>query len=257
MIILLGEFSTYVPPEIRDVSVSFKSGVKIEGVKLRDQRGRTFMVEEIFDGKRPVIIIPMYYDCPVVCSTTLLKTYEALKDIKDLRVGRDYRVLVYSFNHNNTVKEAWEKFKTYSHFFGEHAIFAVGDSLNVLKLSEILGFKYKKVRNIYSHPVAIFTASPDGKTSHVIYDFGSINPMDVRLSLLEASGGKIGENKIINEFLMYCFEYDSANRRYELVVWNLVKLFGFLSLGLILAIYAYIFFTRGNSPLNKAYKGTE
>lgn len=247
MIILLGELSTYIPPEIREVGVDFKAGVKIAGVKLKDQWGRTFAVEEIFDGKRPVIIIPMYYDCPVVCSTTLLKTYEALKSIGDLKVGRDYKVLVYSFNHKNTVKEAWEKFKTYSHFFGGNAIFAVGDSLNVLKLSEILGFKYKKVRDVYSHPVAIFTASADGKTFKVIYDFGSINPMDVRLSLLEASKGKIGENRIINEFLMYCFEYDSANRRYELVVWNLVKLFGFLSLSLIFALYAYIFFTRGKS----------
>jgi hypothetical protein len=92
--------------------------------------------------------------------------------------------------------------------------------------------------------VAIFVATPDGKTSQVIYDFGKINPMDLRLSLLEASKGKIGENRLINEFLMYCFEYDSANKRYELVVWNLVKLFGILSIGIILALYAYIFFTR-------------
>jgi hypothetical protein len=28
------------------------------------------------------------------------------------------------------------------------------------------------------------------------------------------------------------------------VVWNLVKLFGILSIGIILALYAYIFFTR-------------
>jgi len=153
--------------------------------------------------------------------------------------------LVYSFNHENSVEEAWEKWRAYSHFFGESAIFALGDSFNVLKLSEILGFKYKKVKKgLYSHPVAIFVATPEGKTSQVIYDFGSIKPMDIRLSLLEASRGKIGENRIINEFLMYCFEYNSASNRYELVVWNLVKLFGALSVGIILALYAYIFLSR-------------
>ena len=111
--------------------------MEIRGVELRDQWGRKFLVESFFDGKRPVIIVPMYYDCPVVCATTLLKTYEALKEFGDLKVGRDYRVLVYSFNHKNTVEEAKQKFNSYSHFFGENAVFAIGDSLNVLKLSEI------------------------------------------------------------------------------------------------------------------------
>ncbi|MEO0154487.1 MAG: hypothetical protein ABIL29_03645, partial [candidate division WOR-3 bacterium] len=89
-----------------------------------------------------------------------------------------------------------------------------------------------------------FTLTPDGKTSGVIYDLGEINPMDVRLSLLEASKGNIGENKLVNQFLLYCFEYDSANKRYEVVVWRLVKLVGVLSILMILAVYGYIFLIR-------------
>ncbi|MEO0163568.1 MAG: SCO family protein [candidate division WOR-3 bacterium] len=245
MIIFIAEFSTYVPNDIKGVGVDFKGGVKVDDVFLTDQNGRRFNIAEIFDGKRPVLIVPMYYDCPVVCSTVLLKTYEALTKIKDLKPGRDYRVLVYSFNHRNTVKDASEKFKTYEFFFKDAAIFSVGDSLNILKLSQKLGYKYKMLKNgLYSHPVAIFTLTPDGKTSGVIYDLGEINPMDVRLSLLEASKGNIGENKLVNQFLLYCFEYDSANKRYEVVVWRLVKLVGVLSILMILAVYGYIFLIR-------------
>lgn len=245
MVFLITEFSTYVPNDIKGVEVDFKGGVKIPDVFLIDQNGKRFNIKELFDGKRPVLVVPMYYDCPVVCSTVLLKTYTALTKIKDLKPGRDYRVLVYSFNHKNTFKDAYEKFKTYKYFFGNSAVFTVGDSLSVLKLSQMLGYKYKRLKNgLYAHPVAIFTLTPDGKTSGVIYDLGEINPMDVRLSLLEASKGNIGENKIVNQFLLYCFKYNSANKRYEVVVWRLVKLIGIISIIFVAIIYGYIFLKR-------------
>ncbi len=245
MLFLISELSTYVPPDIKGVEVEFQGGRKVEGVILTDQSNRKFKVEDIFDGKLPVLVVPMYYDCPVVCSTVLLKTYEALIKIKDLKPGRDYKVLVYSFNHNNTVEDAKKKYYKYNQFFKGSAMFAVGDSINVLKLSNILGYKYKKLKNgLYAHPVAIFALTPDGKTSSVIYDLGRINPMDVRLSLLKASNGNIGENKIINQFLLYCFQYNSANKRYEVVVWRLVKLIGVLSIMLVLGVYAYIFLRK-------------
>ncbi len=245
MVLLIAEFSTYVPNDIKGVEVDFRGGVKVENVFLMDQNGKRFNITQIFDGKRPVLIVPMYYDCPVVCSTVLLKTYEALTKIKDLKPGKDYRVLVYSFNHRNTVTDAYEKFKSYEFFFKDAAIFSVGDSLSVLKLSQNLGYKYNRLKNgLYAHPVAIFTLTPDGKTSGIIYDLGEINPMDVRLSLLEASKGNIGENKLVNQFLLYCFQYNSANRRYEVMVWRLVKLTGVLSILMVLAVYGYIFLKR-------------
>ncbi len=248
MTFLISELSTYVPPDIKNIYVEFKGGVRVEGIVLKDQFGNTFKIENFLDGKRPVILIPMYYNCPVVCSTVLLKTYESLLEITDLKPGKDYKVLVFSFNHENTVKDAYKNYEAYKSFFGSSAAFTVSDSVNIYKLTSLLGYRFKKLRNgLYAHPVAIFTLTPDGRTSGIIYDFGKISPMDIRLSLLEASDGNIGNNKVINQFLLYCFHYNSASRRYEVVVWNLVKIWGVMTLIFISLLFAYIYFRKSSA----------
>ncbi len=246
MIFLIAQIGGYVPPEAEGVEVKDRAGEKVADVTLTDQYGRKLKTSSLFDGKRPVIVVPMYYTCPVVCTTTLTLLIEAARRLQDLKPGKDYRVFVYSFNHSEKPEDALRKCRTvWEHLGRGAATCAVGDSLSVWKLSESLGFRYRKVKEgLYSHPVAVIVATPDGRFSRAIYDMGGFNATDLRLALLEAADGKIGKSQIVNSFLLYCYQYDSANRRYNLIVWRVVKLFGILTLIFVGAVYGYVLFSR-------------
>ncbi len=246
MLLPLSQIGSYVPEEIGGVGVEDRRGRRVASVTLKDHTGREINTADLFDGKRPVVIVPMYYTCPVVCSTTLTLTLEALLRIGDLVPGKDYTLFVYSFDHRDDVLRAAEKCRTVERYLGKGVgRCAVGDSVSVWELSSSIGMLYKRIKGgLFSHPVAVIVATPDGRVSRAVYDVGGINPMDLRLAVLEAADGKVGRNTVVNKFLLYCYRYDSANRRYELVVWRIVKLFGVLSIALLGGIYAYIFVAK-------------
>ena len=235
-----------MPREVRGAEVEDRSGEPMASVKLVDAYGREIDTRSLFDGKRPVIVVPMYYTCPVVCSTTLSLLVESLMNLKDLRPGKDYRVFAYSFNHSETQEDARRKCRVLWNYLGRDAgTCAVGDSLSVLKLSRSIGFKYRKVKEgLYAHPVAVVVFTPDGRFSRAIYDIGGLKASDVRLALLEAADGKIGRSQVVSRLLLYCYQYNSANKTYNLIVWRVVKLFGILSLLLVGAVYGYVLLSR-------------
>ena len=47
MTFLISELSTYVPPDIKNIYVEFKGGVRVEGIVLKDQFGNTFKIENL------------------------------------------------------------------------------------------------------------------------------------------------------------------------------------------------------------------
>ncbi len=242
----MGQIGGYVPEEVKGVGVEDRGGEPMANVILRDAYGKEFETRSLFDGKRPVVVVPMYYTCPVVCSTTLSLLVESLLGLRDLQPGKDYIVFAYSFNHSETPEDARRRCKLLWDYLGREAgTCAVGDSLSVLKLSRSIGFGYRKVKEgLYAHPVAVVVFTPDGRFSRAIYDAGGLRASDVRLSLLEAAEGKIGKSQIVNRLLLYCYQYNSASRTYELVVWRVVKLFGILTLLFVGAVYGYVLFGR-------------
>ena len=65
--------------------------------------------------------------------------------------------------------------------------------------------------------------TPEGKTSKYIYgiDYG---PRDLRLALVEASDHKVGTP--VDRLLLYCYHYDPATGKYGLVLMNVLRLAG-------------------------------
>ena len=53
------------------------------------------------------------------------------------------------------------------------------------------------------------------------------SPKELRLALVESSEGQIGS--AVDELLLYCFHYDPKSGRYGLVVMNLVRLGGVMT----------------------------
>jgi protein SCO1/2 len=82
--------------------------------------------------------------------------------------------------------------------------------------------------------------TPDGRIDR--YFYGVVYPArDVRLGLVEASQGKIGTPT--DHALLYCYQYDPATGKYGLIVMNVLRAAGGLTV-LLLGLFMAVMFLR-------------
>ena len=185
---------------------------------------------------KPTVIVPVYYECPGLCSPLL----EGVADVigkSAIELGKDYQVFTISFNPEERTRLAREKKETYARLVKSNAdltngwIFHTGDSVNITRLLNSLGYKVKKTGRDYIHPGAIIVLSPDGKITRYLHGTYFL-PFDLKMAVVEASKGKSGPT--INKVLDFCFSYDPEGKKY---VFNITKVSG----GIIL-FFALLFF---------------
>jgi protein SCO1/2 len=70
----------------------------------------------------------------------------------------------------------------------------------------------------------------DGRVSRYLYGV-EFAPRDVKLALVEASEGRIGS--IVEQAMLFCYHYDPERGRYGLVIMNIVRAAGALTVLLI------------------------
>ncbi|HEU5075856.1 MAG TPA: SCO family protein, partial [Polyangiaceae bacterium] len=178
-----------------------------------------------------------YSDCPMLCSLILNGLVTTLKQV-DLVLGKDYRIVTVSLNPNETPARARATQNRYLEQYGNPGsragwTFLTGSENNIRAVAHSVGFKYSynEARNEYVHPSAFVIAMPDGHVARYIYGIEYL-PETVRLSLVEASEGKVGTT--LDRIFLYCFHYDETEGRYAPVAMNVMRLaggFGALLLG--------------------------
>ena len=75
---------------------------------LVDWQGRPFRLARVFDGRHPVVLALVYYECPMLCVQALNGLVKSLK-VLALEPGRDYAIVTVSFNPEETPREAAAK----------------------------------------------------------------------------------------------------------------------------------------------------
>src|SRR5437660_12259259 len=73
----------------------------------------------------------------------------------------------------------------------------------------------------YAHAIAIMVLTPPGRISRYFYGV-DYPPKDLRMGLVEASQGKIGN--AVDQVLLYCYHYDPATGKYGAIVSNILRL---------------------------------
>src|SRR5689334_23383239 len=63
---------------------------------FRDETGRTVTLGEYF-GDKPVMLVPVYYECPMLCNLTMGDLVKVLKIITQ-KPGKDFRVVMLSID---------------------------------------------------------------------------------------------------------------------------------------------------------------
>ena len=83
----------------------------------------------------------------------------------------------------------------------------------------------------------MFMITPDGRVSRYLH--GVVHePRTVELALLEAGDGEIGS--AIDQFVLYCYQYDAEEGRYAPVAMRIMQIGGGAAL-LILSIFLFGF----------------
>jgi protein SCO1/2 len=201
-------------------------------VEFTDEHGRRVKLGDYFDGKVPVIVTLNYSGCPMLCSLILNGLVEGLKQV-DWTAGKDFRIVTVSIDPAETPEISLRTKKRYLDFYGrpeasEGWHFLTGSPANVRAVADAVGFKYgyNEKRKEYVHPAAISLLTPGGRIARYLYGI-EFHPKTLRLSLVEASEGKIGTT--VDRLLLYCFHYDSSEGRYAPVAVNIMRLGGSLT----------------------------
>jgi protein SCO1 len=224
------------PSELKKVSFEQNLGVQVPlDLPFRDEAGRGVQLSRYFTGQ-PVILALVYYECPMLCVQALNGLVKSLK-VLALEPGRDYTVVTVSFNPAETPEQAAAKKDEYVARLkrpgaagGWH--FLTGNEASIRMLTDAVGFHYvyDAETKQFAHPTGMVVLTPEGKTSKYVFgiDYG---PRDIRLALVEASDHKIGTPA--DRLLLYCYHYDPATGKYGLVLMNVLRLGGVLTVATI------------------------
>ena len=207
-------------------------------MEFKDHAGKVVKLGDYFDGKQPVILTLNYYRCPMLCGLTLNGMVDALKEI-DLVPGEQFKIVTVSFDPLETPQLAYLKRQNYLEYYGRPEAgaaweFLTGPKKSITPLLETTGFRiqWNEERQEWVHLAALIVCTPEGHISRYLYNV-VFDPATLRLSLVEASEGKVGST--LDKIILFCYHYDDG--KYTLAAMNVVRAIGgltFIVVGMLL-----------------------
>lgn len=224
-----GVAATFTPMLLEDVSFKQRLDELLPlDAEFQDDDGRAVKLGDLF-GTRPVLLAFVYYECPMLCTQVMNGLSSAL-EVMPFAAGREYDVVLISFDPRDTPAIAAEKKRTHLEYWSAEDDAAswhllTGDEASISRVTSAAGFTYQfdEETGQFAHVSGVLVATPEGRLSRYFYGV-EYSPKELRLALVESGEGRIGS--AIDELLLYCFHYDPESGRYGLVVMNLVRLGG-------------------------------
>jgi protein SCO1/2 len=220
---------------------------------FNDETGQAVQLQQYF-GAKPVILIMVYYQCPMLCTQVLTGFTGAMNGIVRFNIGREFDVVTVSIDPRDTPQDAAKAKKTYIQRYrrsgaeqGWH--FLTGKKDQIDALAQAVGFRYAWDPQIqqYAHASGIMLLTPDGRVSQYYYGI-EYAPRDIQLGLIEASKGKIGN--VVDQVLLYCYHYDPRQGKYGAAIFNVLRLSA-LATVLMVGGFMVIMFRRDSLAAQK------
>jgi protein SCO1/2 len=236
------------PKDLSNIGIDEKLGQLIPlDLTFHDENGNPVTLGKLIHT--PTILTLVYLHCPNVCSLLLQNLADVLNRLS-AEPDKEYRVLSISFDETEKPDLALQKKKTYlkmiqKPFPEDTWRFLTGDKENIHKLTDAIGFHFKRQGQDFLHPVSLVILSPDGKITRYIYGTEFL-PFDIKMALLEASEGKVGPT--LSKVLRFCFSYDPKGRKY---VFNILKVTGIVTLLFALSLILFLVFKEKRKPIQE------
>ena len=252
-----GTPSSQVPQALREIGFDQHLDERLTlDTSLRDEQGRVVQLGDYF-GKRPVVLVFAYFDCPMLCTLAINGLSSAL-NVLSLNPGEDFEIVTISIDSRDTPAAAAAKKTGYLERYrragaagGWH--FLTGDQASIDRLTKAAGFRYAwdQETKQFAHPTGIIVLTPDGRMARYLFGI-EYGPRDLRLAIVEASAGKVGSP--VDSLLLYCYHYDPMTGRYGLAIMRAMRIAGVAT---VLALGGFIFVmlrrerrTSNGEPLN-------
>jgi protein SCO1 len=214
---------------VSQVGFDQKLGIQLPlDLRFHDDTGRDLRLGELF-GRRPVILAPVYFRCPLLCNQLLNGLTRSLKPVS-LAAGQDFDVIAFSINPAETPDLAGPKKRAYLEQYdrpgsanGWH--FLVGDQPAISALTEAIGFRYtfNPQTELYAHAAGVVIVTPEGRIARYFYGI-DFPPKELESELTRARAGQIGNP--IGRLLLLCYDYDAATGKYTLSIMRLLRVAG-------------------------------
>jgi protein SCO1/2 len=225
-----------LPGPLGEIGIDQKLNAQVPlDLRFVDESGKQVLLRELI-SKRPVVLAPVYFNCPMLCTLVLNGLSRTLKSVS-LNPGEDFDIVAVSFDPREHAELAAAKkrgfVETYARtgaITGTH--FLTGDQAQIAQLMSAIGFRYKydSATAQYAHSSGFMVLTPEGKLARYFYGI-DYKPRDLRLALVEASHNRIGSPT--DQLLLFCFHYDPVTGKYGPAIQNAIRIAG---IGTVLAI---------------------
>lgn len=193
-----------------------------DDIILTDENGQPVNVKSLIT--KPTVFSLVYFRCPGICSP-LLNGVLTVVDKSDLEAGKDYNMITISFDQSEDHNLAAGKKQSYLDNLEKKIPpdswrFLTGDSLNIRKIADALGFKFQRQGVDFMHGASIMMVAQDGKIVRYLYGTDYL-PFDFKMAVTEASEGKVVPS--ITKLMKMCYSFDPDGRKYTL---NITRIAG-------------------------------
>jgi len=234
------------PPILREVGIEQRLGQSLPlDALFLDELGRPVRLGQFF-GRRPVVLVLAYYNCPMLCTQVFNGLLSTLA-VVSFDAGKEFEVVAVSFDPRDRPADAAAKKKAYLQEYrrpgaalGWH--FLTGGAGSIERVTKAAGFRYRfdDATGQFAHAAAVYVATPQGRLSRYFYGI-EYGPRDLRLALVEASGGRIGSP--VDQILLFCYHYDPKLARYSAAILSMVR-FGGAAAVVVLSTFLAVMFRR-------------
>ena len=224
---IMGAPANTRPPRLENVGIEQHLDAQVPSdLIFRDETGKSIKLGDYF-GRKPLILNLVYYNCTMLCGEALAGLASAMRLVK-FDVGNEFDVVTVSFDPRETPEMAAGKKIDYVKRYGRanaaagwHFLTGQPDSINALTKAVGFQYQYDAKSNQYAHATAIMVLTPQGRISRYFYGV-DFPPKDLRMGLVEASQGKIGN--AVDAVLLYCYHYNPETGKYGAMVANILRL---------------------------------
>jgi protein SCO1/2 len=214
------------PPSTRGIGIQQKLNAAIPlDTTFTDENGAAVPLRSFFHGK-PVLLAPVYYQCPMLCSQILSGVVASLRPLS-LTPGRDFEVVAVSFDPHDTPQIAHDKRDHYAHSYSSRGgvkgwHFLTGSQQAIDAVMNAIGFRYRwdAANKIFVHASGVMVITPEGRVGRYLYGV-DYEPKDMKLALVESSHNQIGSPA--DQVLLFCYHYDPKTGKYGAAVINLLR----------------------------------